>query len=245
MLGFIIIGFIFIFLGLGVHVFKWYFLISGYNTMSKEKKANVDIEGLARFIGKYGYANGGMLLLAGILYGLGLKFVLAPALVLFIVMTIYVLIKAQKYDKNIFDEAGKLREGAGKQFILPLGITIIALAFVGIMLISSYKETDVSFPDGGIEIHGMYGELYRWEDIEDVKLMEELPTIERRTNGSALGPKLRGHFRTTELGSVKLFVNKNSPPFIYLETINGVTIFNKDNMDDTQEIYSIIRRETE
>lgn len=32
------LGVFFIGLGLGVHVYKWYFLISGYNTMSKEKR---------------------------------------------------------------------------------------------------------------------------------------------------------------------------------------------------------------
>jgi hypothetical protein len=54
------IGVFFILIGLAVHVFKWYFLISGYNTMSKEKKANVDTEGLGRLMGIYSYVNGGV-----------------------------------------------------------------------------------------------------------------------------------------------------------------------------------------
>jgi len=48
--------------------------------------------------------------------------------------------------------------------------------------------------------------------IENVSLKEELPTIQIRTNGSALGSKLKGHFKTKELGSVKLFVNTENPP---------------------------------
>jgi hypothetical protein len=243
MLGFIIISVMFIFLGLGVHVFKWHFLISGYNTMPKEKKVNVDIEGLARLVGIYGYVIGGMLLLAGVLFGLGLKIVLAPVIIIFIVLTIYLLIKAQKFDGNIFDEAGKMRKGAGKQFIIPLSITAIALILVAVLLTSSYKDTEVSFSDEGIEIHGMYGEIYSWEDIETVKLMDELPTIELRTNGSALGSKLKGHFRTTEHGTVKLFVDKSIPPFIYLETVNGITIFNMGNANDTESVYNTILNE--
>jgi len=39
---YILIGVFLIVMGLLVHVFKWYFLISGYNTMSKEKKAKVN-----------------------------------------------------------------------------------------------------------------------------------------------------------------------------------------------------------
>ncbi|MGI6317830.1 MAG: hypothetical protein ACOX1J_03735 [Dethiobacteria bacterium] len=48
----------------------------------------------------------------------------------------------------------------------------------------------------------MYGEVYAWDSIEDVILMEELPAIVMRTNGSALGSNLKGYFRTEEYGSV-------------------------------------------
>ena len=101
----------------------------------------------------------------------------------------------------------------------------------------SSQSTKVTFLDEGIQIHGMYGDVYTWESIEAVELMEELPTIEMRTNGSALGSNLKGHFRTRELGSVKLFVNTQKPPFIYLETDDGITIFNIKNADETQEIF--------
>jgi hypothetical protein len=234
---YIILGAFFIFVGLTVHVFKWYFLISGYNTMPKEKKANVNVEGLGRLIGIYSYINGGVLIAIGVLNALGIKQVLTPAIVFFGISTIYLLIKAQKYDGNIYDENGKLRKGAWKQFILPVGIVVAALIFVAILLFFSSQQTNVTFVDNGIQIHGMYGGIYAWDSIKDVKLMEDLPAIERRTNGSALGPNLKGYFRTKELGSVKLFVNIEYPPFIYLETDDGVTILNLSNEDETKETY--------
>lgn len=97
---YIIIGVIFIALGLAVHVFKWYFLIAGYNTMSKEKKAKVNTEGLGRLMGIYAYVNGGVLIAMGVLNALGLKPVLMPAIVFYCISTVYLLIKAQKYDGN-------------------------------------------------------------------------------------------------------------------------------------------------
>jgi hypothetical protein len=36
---------------------------------------------------------------------------------------------------------------------------------------------------------------------------------------------------------VKLFVNIEYPPFIYLETDDGVTILNLSNEDETKETY--------
>ncbi|MGI6748876.1 MAG: hypothetical protein ACOX4V_11705 [Anaerovoracaceae bacterium] len=73
-------------------------------------------------------------------------------------------------------------------------------------------------------------------------MMEKLPTIEMRTNGSALGSNLKGHFRTTEFGSVKLYVNAQNPPFIYLETNDEVIIFNMKNEIETKEIFEKLQR---
>jgi hypothetical protein len=230
-------GAFFIAIGLAVHVFKWYFLIAGYNTMSKEKKAKVDTEGLGRLMGIYSYVNGGVFIVVGLLHALGLKPSMTPVIVFFTISTVYLLIKAQKYDGNIYDENGILRKGAWKQFILPVGIVVVTLIFVGILMYLSSQPTRVTFIDEGVQIHGMYGDIYPWDAIEAVELVEELPTIEMRTNGSALGSKLKGHFRTRELGPVKLFVDTQKPPFIYLETDDRVIIFNMNNEDETQEFF--------
>ena len=237
---YIILGAFFIFVGLTVHVFRWYFLISGYNTMPKEKKANVDVKGLGRMIGIYSYINGGVLIAMGLLNALGLKHALIPAIVFISISTVYLLIKAQKYDGNIYDENGKLREGAWKQFIFPVGVVVAAIIFVAVLMFFSSQQTKVTFIDDGVQIHGMYGDIYAWDSIKSVKMAEELPAIERRTNGSALGPNLKGYFRVKELGTVKLFVNTEKPPFIYLETDDGVTILYLNNEDETKEIYEKI-----
>ena len=220
---FFIIGVFFIAIGLAVHVLKWYFLISGYNTMSKEKKANVDTKGLGRVMGIYSYVNGGIFIVVGALQALDLKPALTPIIVFFSISTVYLLIKAQKYDGNIYDKNAKLRKGAWKQFALPVGIVVVTLIFVAVLMYFSSQSTKVTFVEEGIQIHGMYGDVYMWESIENVKLMAEFPTIEMRTNGSALGSNLKGHFRTRELGSVKLFVNTQKPPFIYIETDDRIT----------------------
>ena len=211
--------------------------------MPKEKKANVDTEGLGRLMGIYGYVNGGIFIVMGVLKALGLKIVITPAIVFFSISTVLLLIKAQKYDGNIYDEKGKLRKEAGKQNARSAGITIVTLILVGVLMFFSTQQAKVTLNDDGVQIHGMYGETYTWDSIKTVKLSEELPTIERRTNGSALGSNLKGHFRTKELGSVKLFVNTKNPPFIYLETDKRVTIFNMKNIIETQEIFEeIIKR---
>lgn len=239
------IGVFFIAIGLAVHVCKWYFLISGYNTMPKEKKANVDTRNLGKLMGIYSYVNGSVLILMGILYALGIRPGITPVVVIFGITTVYLLIKAQRYDGNIYDEKGKLRKGAGRQLAIPIGITIAAMIVVAILMFFSYQTTKVTFLEEGMQIHGMYGEVYSWESIEDVKLIEKLPNIEMRTNGSALGSNLKGHFRTTEFGSVKLFVNTQKPPFIFFESNGDVTVLNLADSEATKELYRNILDEVE
>ena len=237
-----IIGGFFIAIGLAIHVFKWYFLISGYNTMLKEKKANVDIKSIGRLMGIYSYVNGGVFIIIGILNFFKLKIGMSPIIIFFSISTVYLLIKAQKYDGNIYDENGKLRKGAAKQLVIPIGVAVATLIFVAALMFFSLQPTKVTLLEEGVQIHGMYGDIYPWESIKNIELIEKLPNIEMRTNGSALDSNLKGHFGTTEFGSVKLFVNTKKPPFICLKTDNGITIFNMDSKDKTEGIYEEILR---
>lgn len=237
-----LIGVFFIFVGLSVHVFKWYFLIAGYNTMPKEKQANVDTEGLGRLMGIYGYINGGFFVALGVLKALGANVAIAPAIIFLSVSTVYLLIKAQKYDRNVYDKNGKLRKGTGKQSAWSSVITVVTLILVGILIFFSTQQTKVTINDDGVKIHGMYGETYSWDSIKTVKLSEELPSIVRRTNGSAVGSNLKGYFRTKELESVKLFVDTRKPPFIYLETDKRVTIFSMKEAGETKTIFEEISK---
>lgn len=242
---YIILGAFFIAIGLAIHIFKCYFLISGYNTMSKEKKQKVDTEKLGRLMGIYSYINGGALVFVGILAGFGIKSAQLPYLILFIASTTYLLIKAQSYDGNIFDENGKLIKGAGKSLVLPIGIITVVVIFVGGLMMFSVQPTKISIFQDYIQIHGMYGEEYQWNTIEKVSIIEELPEIEMRTNGSALGSNLKGYFRTKDKKIVKLFVNTSKPPYIFMETKYGIIIFNLKDKENTTIAYEAIKSQIE
>ena len=237
---FFIIAIMFILLGLGIHIFKWYFLISGYNTMSKEKKAKVDIKSLGKLLGFYCYFNTIIFLILGITQALDIKAGMIIAFILFGLSTVYIMLKGPRYDGNIFDEKGKLLPGALKKAALPLIITVVSLVGVAVLLIYSVQPTQISILDEGLQIHGMYGELYSWESIEEAQLKEKLPKLEMRTNGAAVGSHLKGHFRTTEYGAVKLFVNSKVTPFLYLKSQGKVVIFNLPEAQETEAVYQKI-----
>jgi uncharacterized membrane protein len=119
--------------------------------MPKEKQEKVDTENLGRFFGKYAYFNGSVFLISGILTTFGFKVGLMYPIVISGISTLYFLIRAQKYDGNLFDEEGKLRKGAVKEFVLPVTITVVALIFVIVSMYFSSQSTKVTFTDEGLK----------------------------------------------------------------------------------------------
>ncbi|SHJ47374.1 hypothetical protein [Parasporobacterium paucivorans] len=130
--------------------------------------------------------------------------------------------------RNNFDNDGERQKGVSR------GITVTTIIAVLVLVIISSQPTKVTFLDEGLKIHGMYGDVYEWESVENVRLLDELPEIGVRTNGSAIGPNLKGYFSTQAYGTVKLFVNTGKPPFVFFEYKGKIIIFNLINAEKTK-----------
>lgn len=105
--------------------------------------------------------------------------------------------------------------------LLPLAI---ALMFWGIR--ASEKPPRVTMSHQGMKISsGVYGVDLPWSIITDVSVEQTLPRIIRRTNGYALGGTLRGYFRVEGLGPVRLFVERNQPPFVRISSSTQGVIY--------------------
>ena len=234
---YLIFGGTMLILGLLVHKAKLYFLISGYNTYSSEEKENVDVVSTAKLIGYYGYSNAAVSFLAGILEYAGVKIGIVVPIAFMMITTIILLWKIQKYDHNMYDENGQMKKSSKTQIFLVIIILGGTFLFVGAMMFTSSRDTSVILNEEGIKIEGMYGSFYTWSSIEELTLMEDLPEITIRTNGSAIGSKLRGNFRMEELGAVKLFMDADVPPYIYFEHEGRIVIFNLGEEQKTEEFY--------
>lgn len=231
------IALIMLILGLLIHKAKAYFLISGYNTYSREKQKNVDVEGLGRLMGYYGYANALVFFLAGILDYLGVSLGIAPVSIFFGGTTLFLLVKAQKYDRNMYGEDGRMTKKSKIQVALMAGAGLLIFLFVGIMMYTSSRDTVVSMDAQGMEIHGMYGDVYSWDTMEELKLLDQLPQVTLRTNGSGIGSKLRGNFKMKEYGQVKLFMDIDVPPYIYFSSDGKIVIFNLGEEEKTRAAF--------
>lgn len=229
---------ILVIIGFMVKYRRAYWLISGYNTMSKEKKQNVDIEGLANFTGNFCFALAVLIGVASALLVGGYDIAAGVLFAFLLPLSIFVIIKTQQYDHNSRNADGTME----RKSLLKLGLTIAFLVIVGIgvgvLLYFSYQPTELLITEEYVQIKGMYGEKIPYTDIEVVAIIQEIPEITARTNGSSIGERKKGHFRLKDLGAAKLFLVSSQPPYIYLDRGDKKPIIiNFADKEETEKIY--------
>ena len=239
---FILMAFLFLLIGIVVKHFKCYFLIAGYNTMTKEQQAKVDIEKTGNIVGNFGYAMFFIQILASVLGYF--KYETLSFMISFIsimVGVIIVFIKAERYDGNDRNPDGSIKKGK-KIMIAVISVFFTAIIIgISILMFSGNKASDIIIGNNYIEIKGMYGTDILIDDIKEVSLEESIPKIIAKTNGSNLGSKLKGNFKLEELGKVKLFIDKDKPPFIFMKLDQSYIIINFESRQATEDIYKKIK----
>ncbi len=223
------IGALFLLMGLAVERLHWYFLISGYNTMSREKKKNVDVEGLWRLLGYYMYGSALLFVLLGVLQrlagGRGMLF----TGVLWGLGTLGILVTAQQFDHNPRATGWRLVRGI-------IGVTLL-FGVVLFFLFSTGRPAELTVTDESLTIHGMYGDTWENGEIRDLSLLEEMPVLTGRTNGSSFLGQLKGYFRLEDDSKVLVFITRGSSPYIRMETPDGVVYMNRPDSQETRLLY--------
>lgn len=226
-----------VFLGIGVRFFKWHFLIAGYNTMSKERKKQVDIEGLGKLMGNFLIGLGLLIAAAYAAELLGWKGVSSVLMVAILPSTLVLVALAQRYDhsKKVGDNA-KSRVAIISIVSIILGVTVLVSGF----LILGIMDPDVDVVEDTIVVSGMYRRNIRLSEVVEVSLEEEMPKTLGKINGFNMGYILRGTFRLEGEGVSSIFVHENRSPFVFIRTRERLNIVNFRDSNDTEALYEEI-----
>ena len=234
MLIWILLAVFMVLLGLGVHKKRWYFLISGYNMMSKEEQAKVDIEGVAKAIGWMSY------IMAALFIGMGLliEFEQWNLLWVITIAIIFVPFCFMFYSRRFYPK-GMKRTGTGspKMKRISMGVTVVTLIGAGIIVYFSIQPTKFNVDSEAFEISGMYGDKISWEEISEIQLVNELPEIAIRSNGASVGSIRKGNFKFKNGEKAKLFVDRSVPAFITFTWNDELYYLNKSTVDETEKLY--------
>ena len=221
-------------LGLGVHKKRWYFLISGYNMMSKEDQVKVNIAGLAKAIGWMCY------ILAALFIGMGfliefeqwdLLWVITIAII--IVPLCFVFYSRRFYPKGM----KKTGTGSPKMKKISFAVTIVTLIGAGIIVYFSIQPTQFNVDSEQFTISGMYGDTISWNEISNIQLVNDLPEIAVRSNGTSIGSIRKGNFKFKNGENAKLFVDRSIPAFITFTWNGELYYLNKSTVEETEKLF--------
>ena len=187
-------------------------LIAGYNTMPKEEKKNIDIEGLSTFM-RNGLITIGLSIIIGYYIFKWIGFTMIANSMILIVTLVGVtilLINAQKFDHNKTKNSKLIYFITGLTFLFVIGL--ITYGFI---------PSKTIYGDDTIRFSGMYGFEISISDIENIELSDKLPTIKIRTNGFSFGNVKKGFFNLDKYGKSRLLIHSDLAPYLILSKNNG------------------------
>lgn len=217
---------------------KAYWLIAGYNTMSEEDKKNVDITNLAKLMANSLFVISGITFMASVFMFFNQTLAGLVLFSLIIPVSIYLIVRAQAYDGNTRRPDGTTKTRNKVLVGVIIGLLVATMVGIGLLLYFSNKPAEYVIRDDSLRITGQYGEEIKLSEILSIRMEEQIPEIQFKSNGSSLGNMKKGYFKLKEVGEAKLFVDTQKPPFIFLNVKSGLRIINTEDASETEELYN-------
>ena len=147
---------------------------------------------------------------------------------------------AQAMGKAEADHEAGGRRARGVQHIAGAIVGALALLFVGWTFYAGFQAPDASVAADAFSVrNGFYHRTIPFESIRTLTLETVLPRIGLKTNGFGAGETLRGNFVLDEWGVTRLYINRDSPPFIVLRTVeDSYLVVNFRDPDRTRALYA-------
>lgn len=208
-------------------------LLAGYNTMSEEERKTINIKSFISFFKSFHLYLG----LSFFALGMISYYFLDPIITsLFlgiypIVAYIYFMYASPQY----MGEEGKKSTRIGIYVLFGVLGFVLALSFMGL------RESPLIIQPDALTLKGMYGETVAVADIEEVAVVSQLPKITQRRNGFAVGEINKGYFKTDQGETIKLVLNSDVKPFLYIQKKSGKKIYYADKAGNTAALYNEIK----
>ncbi|MGY6520346.1 MAG: hypothetical protein ACXIUD_01365 [Mongoliitalea sp.] len=117
----------------------------------------------------------------------------------------------------------------------------IALVMVATFLYI-FDPTDFEGTVNQLKFTGVFGTEVQMENLKSIELIDQVPPINHRTNGVAVGPLKKGLFIMEGFGSTRLLIHSSQGPFLKITPIDGdALILNYSKKERTELIYTAIQ----
>lgn len=224
---------LFVVMGIAIDKFKCYWLIAGYNTASKKEQENVEIEKMARVMAYFLYSLAGLLAIMAIVEPYYPNITIIVPVVI-VVSTITLVFYCQRFDHNEKSNSKGKKIGMAVLLAIPLIIVIITTA-------SATTGNKIVVENNNLVIEGGFGIKLPKDDINDVTLLDSMPKVKNKKNGSNLGNYRKGLFTLDNNEVVNLYLESNKGPYLRIQSTKGDFYINFKNSNETKEIFEKIK----
>lgn len=217
-------------------------LINPYGNMPPEQKELVDIEGLKKAVALIWGPTGFLLVVTATLH---LCKVIdedvcgVTLMVLVFAMMVPLTVAMKRFNAFGRDQSNKTAK-TGKTARIAWGFAWVVMVFAALTLALSFRPTRITVGEEAIKISGMYGREIPFSDIVSVDLLDEMPPIAMRTNGSDTGKQAKGHFKFKNGEKCMLFIHKQAP-YIQLRTTTNLYYLNLSDKEKTVELFESLK----
>ncbi|MEH6940595.1 DUF3784 domain-containing protein [Bacillus sp. JJ722] len=214
-----------------IHNKKEYSLLSGYNSYTDEEKAELERNGYLSYEGKlmWGIAIIWLLSIPVVAFRVpyGIEIFIAIFLLFLMSGTLYGL----KYD---------VKRKRKRNAILLISLYSVILIGIGVLFYLGNKDTNVTITNEAIEMSGMYDDTIAIKDIDELKMIDRLPSDTIKSNGFATETRSLGSFHSKKWGSGRHYAFTKYPPYIWIKTDEKYYILNSKNEQETSKWYQEI-----
>ncbi|MDR1693558.1 MAG: DUF3784 domain-containing protein [Oscillospiraceae bacterium] len=236
LVGALLIGF-----GALVRFKKNYMIISGINTSTPERRAQMDLDAICRVVGNALMLGGGLFIAAGVCFALSLTLAPLVMIPLFFALIFGTWIYVQKYDKNY--TANRSKRSKILLIVIVCLVSAAICVLVGGMMVSDANPPVVTMDGSILKIDAVFGCEIGRGSVTSANLTATLPPLVR-TVGSGIGPYLKGAVSGGGLGAGRAYVKTDAPPFILL-TLNSpdehYLYLNLRTPEETETLYADIQ----
>lgn len=229
-----------ILIALGLLVYKYPMLISGYNTMPKKEREKIDIRPVKGIMRMCMCIMGTIIICGSLLINaLGRPDWIGPFLTFVIfagVIIMAVLVNMSPSMRNAYNTKSS-------KIILWISAIIIVFIFVGI--IRTGQPATITVENETLNIEGTYGVKIPLKEITKAEITESIPKAIIRTNGLSFLKYHKGHFKMEQYGRSLLYLHSGKPPYLVLSTQkNGTIIINRSTREEIEALYEGINGRT-
>ena len=139
---------------------------------------------------------------------------------------------------NLANKKGKILNYGG----LVLSFIIVTIICTLLLVMDFSKPTiNISKESGKVIIdYPIYNYNFFIDDIDTVKLVDNIK-LKAKTNGIGTNEYSRGNFRAEEYGKCKVYIYKESQPYIVIKVKNRYVIYNEEDKIETLKVYKEIK----